>query len=199
MPPLWQETEPTDTPGTTNFQKNYIANHFPQARPWVHAENNLARSGSYSSYNGSSYNPIVTEDDGVQQQMALLLSKKPDPSPEANNGSTFQLQWPVDEEDAPNTPANRTEGRAELQVGGVREFYAGGASASNRAGPSSQPVTRPRENSIWSKFSGKNITTTVTTRGRSDTKLSADSPPPRAKSREERRREIELGTLNSAV
>ncbi|KAJ9638244.1 hypothetical protein H2199_006931 [Coniosporium tulheliwenetii] len=130
-----------------------------------------------AAYTPTEMNPApsrpVTDDDYIAQQMALLLTKAdPGPSPDAMT-ETFRIDLPGEGDE---TPVN--------QAGGVREYYGRSGSGFLSVGQG-QP-----QRSMWDRMRGRPVDRgrSVERGGRSDE---------RAKSREERRREIELGTLQA--
>lgn len=110
--------------------------------------------------------PAPEDHDFVAHQMAMLLTKAdPGPSPDAMT-ETFRIDLPGEPEDAP------------MQAGGVREYY----------GRSKFLSVGMPQRTMWERMTGKPVD-----RGRSEGRGTGSDE--RAKSREERRREIELGIL----
>jgi hypothetical protein len=121
----------------------------------------------------------VSDEDLVNQQMAGLLRKTdPGPSPDASQ-ATFRLEWPQGEEDDFDAFGRR---RQRTFSASGRLLAPGGPSHIHGARTRSESVQEPRSG-VWAKLRGRQ-------EGR-------DGPliHPRAKSRDERRREIELGQL----
>lgn len=140
---IWQEQ---------SFYNNYIANMYPTSR--------------------SPQQQPVTDDDMVNQQMAMLLMKSdPGPSPDASS-ATFRIDLPEDEAE-----------RMQQQQQGYNL----------QPQPMPQHMSRGRspslaERSYWQSRSQREE------RGRREARSAA--PSERAISREERRREIELGRMS---
>jgi len=126
--------------------------------------------------------PPMTEDEQVNHQMAMLLMKTDSgPSPDATQG-TFRLEWPPGgDEDEGLGRRNRSR-----TFSGHNKFLAPGYR--NRSGSAVQPQT----NSAWGRI-GRVIGISV--RGRPEDRAAAQRTE-RARSREERRREIELGHMS---
>jgi hypothetical protein len=154
------------------YYQNFIQNMHPTAR-------------SPNSFDGASAmtKPPPTEDEMVNQQMARLLHK-PDigANPDASQ-STFRLEWPQEEEDEIDQFGRRRMRTFSAGTNGA--FLAPGQtrgsrshSESSRSGPWTQ-IAR----AIGSE------------RGRNERPGGSRPGHQRAKSREERRREIELATL----
>lgn len=120
----------------------------------------------------------VTEDDGVNQQMALLLKKHdPRPSPDANS-TTFRIDMPED------TEQQERIARSQELVG--------------TPGPSSAEWNRNRSDSRPDSLSEQQAWQQWQDRGRTPNRpasTSGGSSHSRNLSREERRREIELGRV----
>lgn len=120
--------------------------------------------------NQAPHSRTPTDDDYIAQQMALLLTKAdPGPSPDAMT-ETFRIGLPGDGDE---TPVN--------QSGGVREYY----------GRSKFLTVGAPQRSMWERMTGRPVD-----RGRAEER-GGSGERERAKSREERRREIELGTLQA--
>ncbi|KAL1628297.1 hypothetical protein SLS54_001870 [Diplodia seriata] len=157
----------------STYYDNWIANMFPSVK----------RVSPNYSPPPEQHNIPPTEDDLVNQQMAMLLmNKDPGPSPDASQ-STFRIQLPYGEESdgehSPNARRNRSmrhhqhsDSRGILMSPPptLHEYYA---------------TTRTRSGSYGNghSYDGR--------RGRPDDRTAGGEP--RAKSREERRQEIELG------
>jgi len=162
----------------------------------------LTDSGYYTPYASSTYpltgyggasdrgsisngvvQPVLTEDEMVNQQMAALLKKtEPEPSPDATQ-ETFRLQWPTggDEEEDP-----RARGRTRTFTINGRHLAAPGY------------VPQATRNRTTASGVGEAITKIgraigIGDRGRGQAREEALAAK-RAKSREERRRQIELGS-----
>jgi hypothetical protein len=120
--------------------------------------------------------PAISEDDRVNQQMALLLMKSdPRPSPDANS-ATFRIDLPEDTEQLAR------EARSQELVGTPGQVHTGW----NRDRADSRPDSLS-EQQAWERWQDRGRTTN---RPSSDSRRSNHS---RGLSREERRREIELG------
>ncbi|EKG12309.1 hypothetical protein MPH_10614 [Macrophomina phaseolina MS6] len=150
----------------STYYENWIANMFPSVK---HV------SPDYSAP-PDQYNMPPTDDDLVNQQMAMLLmNKDPGPSPDASQ-STFQIQLPIgeesDTENSPNARRNRTV-RSPPRTLPVQEFYG---------------IPRTRTGSH-----GHGQSSSDPRRGRTDARGGGGEV--RAKSREERRQEIEMGLV----
>lgn len=151
----------------TAFYSNFIANMYPSARTPTEG-------------------PPLTEDDLVNHQMATLLMKAdPGPSPDASQ-STFRIDLPEDNEER-----NRLENSAELLATPrtTHQYY----SPRIRSTSITNTVNSNHDRSAWERPGQDD-------RGRSDIRpsksLNSDGHS-RAVSREERRREIELGRYPS--
>jgi hypothetical protein len=146
-----------------SYYSNFVTNMYPTA---VHTP--------------SQPPPVVyTEDDRVNQQMALLLHKSDSrPSPDAN--STFRIDLPEDPEQ------NEREAHSQELVGSPAQAH----SEWNRGRANSRPHSLG-EQQAWLQWQD---------RGRSDNRAEStrgQSSHSRNLSREERRREIELGELRN--
>ena len=150
-----------------SFYSNFIANMYPSARTPTEG-------------------PPLTEDDLVNHQMATLLKKAdPGPSPDASQ-STFRIDLPEDNEER-----DRLENSAELLATPrtTHQYY----SPRIRSTSITNTVNSNHDRSAWERL-GQNG------RGRSDIRPSKSlnsGDHSRAVSREERRREIELGRYPS--
>jgi hypothetical protein len=150
-----------------NYYQNFVQNMHPTAR-------------SPASFEAPISAFPVSEEEMVNQQMAGLLRKTdPGPSPDASQ-STFRLEWPQGEEDEFDAFGRRRQ----------RTFSASGRLLAP-GNPSSHHTARTRSESVqesrpgvWAKL-----------RGRPESRGGPASQA-RAKSRDERRREIELGQLS---
>jgi hypothetical protein len=131
----------------------------------------------------------ITDDDMVSHQMAQLLANKdPQPSPDPAQ-STFRLEWPPgvggdddEEEAADGGAAGRTRSRT---VSGSGRYLSPGDPARHgrsRSDGLGRALTR------IGRAMGMD-------RGRQDDREAQTQTQERAKSREERRREIEMGVL----
>lgn len=153
-----------------NYYANFIANMHPTARN--------------AGYDASRY--PASDDEMVAQQMAALLKKKDSgPSPDASS-STFRLDWNFNEDDDAD-PLTGAKRKPTFDIGspagrkavlGARA--AGGQQRSGRSTPLLK-ITRAMG------IAGAE-------RGRSENRGGESE---RAKSREERRREIEMGNLGA--
>jgi len=138
-----------------SYYTNYVQNMYPTTR----------------STSAHPPEPPLSEDDRINQQMAMLLMKSdPGPSPDASS-ATFRIDLPEDQEER-----DRIANSSEL-LG-----------------------TPPQTHSDWNRNRGDSLTEARAwerwDRGRTQTRPSstgAASTHSRALSREERRREIELG------
>ncbi|KAB2571639.1 hypothetical protein DBV05_g9685 [Lasiodiplodia theobromae] len=160
----------------STYYENWIANMFPSVK----------RVSPLYAPPPEQHNMPLTEDDLVNQQMAMLLmNKDPGPSPDASQ-STFRIQLPYGEEsDGENNPNSRRN----------RSMRHQHHHSNSRGIPMSPPQalheyyasTRTRSGSYGHGYSNS----TDSRRGRTDDRSGGGEP--RAKSREERRQEIELG------
>lgn len=156
----------------STYYENWIANMFPSVK----------RVAPYYSTPPDQYNMPPTDDELVNQQMAMLLmNKDPGPSPDASQ-STFRIQLPIGEdsdgEGSPNARRNRSMRHPERGIPmspprTLHEYYA---------------VTRQRSGSHGQGASHD------ARRGRTDSRNGGGEV--RGKSREERRQEIELGSVH---
>jgi hypothetical protein len=122
----------------------------------------------------------VSEEELVNQQMAGLLRKTdPGPSPDASQ-ATFRLEWPQGEEDEFDAFGRR---RQRTFSASGRLLAPGGPSPMHGARTRSESVQEPRSG-VWAMI-----------RGRPESR-SGPASQARAKSRDERRREIELGQIS---
>ncbi|KAF2756979.1 hypothetical protein EJ05DRAFT_501524 [Pseudovirgaria hyperparasitica] len=148
-----------------NYITNYIKNVYPSA----------VNSGT---------NIPPTEQEQINQHLARLLMKNdPGPSPEAWQ-STFNISLPED-------PSHEAGGREILH--GRRTNTHHGLYEPERQIQSPGRSTWNRMAGAIAGHRGRSDTLTVQGRGRDATRSDGDTP--RALSREERRREIELGQL----
>jgi len=143
-----------------SYYSNFIQNMYPTARtPPQHAEG------------------PISEDDRVNQQMAMLLMKSDTrPSPDPNNNSTFRIDLPEDREQM------EREARSQELVGTPAATHTDW----NRNRADSRPDSLS-EQQAWQRWQDRGRTPQ---RPASSDQRSSHS---RALSREERRREIELG------
>lgn len=168
-----------------NYYANFIANMHPTAR------NNTA-------YDPGAYPPGASEDEMVAQQMAALLRKKDSgPSPDASS-STFRLDWNFNEEDDadPLTGARRKPtfdiaGNVPVAMG--RRGLRPGIHDSQRSRSEGRRTPTPLLK--ITKAMGISSSSGGGERGRSENREAGESE--RAKSREERRREIEMANLGA--
>lgn len=149
--------------------------------------NLFSEQSYYTNYNANMYpsavrtaslppNVPVNEDDPVNQQMALLMLRDARPSPDANS-STFRIDLPEDRED------QERFGRSQELVGTPQQSH---TATWTRDRANSRPDSLS-ENQAWQQWQD---------RGRTSQRPSNSdlrNNHPRALSREERRREIELG------
>ncbi|KAL1637937.1 hypothetical protein SLS56_000494 [Neofusicoccum ribis] len=164
----------------STYYENWIANMFPSVK----------HVSPYYAPPPDQYNMPPTDDDLVNQQMAMLLmNKDPGPSPDASQ-STFRIQLPIGEdsdgENSPNARRNRAAAavaaaRGQLHPTGrvpmsppqaLHEYYAASRTRSGSYGQGQPSDAR---------------------RGRTDSRSGGGGE--RAKSREERRAEIEMGNV----
>ena len=176
MAPVWP-TQPVAWQDP-NYQQYYASSPYPSVSHSVGTE--LPAKNHYS--------PPLTEDEQVTQQMARLLTKTdPGPSPDATQG-TFRLEWPpggdVDDE---NVGKLGVRSRTFPNAGNWLAPPTQSRHARNR----SDGVEDDRGSSAWSKF-GRVVG--MADRGRKATRDQKDAVE-RAKSRDERRREIEMGNM----
>jgi hypothetical protein len=168
---LWQEP---------NYYQNFVQNMHPTARSPASFEAPLSpfpESAVPQSAVPQSAFPI-SEEDMVNQQMAGLLRKTdPDPSPDATQ-STFRLEWPQGEEDEFDSFGRRRQ-RTFSPSG---RLLAPGSSQTQHSRTRSESVQESKTG-VWQKL-----------RGRPESR-GGPSSQARAKSRDDRRREIELGQL----
>lgn len=160
----------TDTRANLWSEQSYYSNFIPNMYPTA------MRSPS---------NPppaaVYTEDDRVNQQMALLLAKgDPRPSPDAN--STFRIDLPEDREQ------QERHLRSQELVGTPAQTHVDW----NRDRSDSRPDSLS-EHQAWQQWQGRGRSTNRPSSA--DGRISNHS---RNVSREERRREIELGQLQRA-
>ena len=170
-----------------NYYSNFIVNMHPTARALPINKKDAPSQGQvaslYDPATGTTYTRFpggATEDELVAQQMAALLRRRESgPSADAS-GSTFRLDWDFNEEEGDGEAAVRRE--ATLDEGRARKARARRRSAGEgraRGGPVVR-ITRADDNG----------------RGRSEIRSGGEGKE-RAKSREERRREIELENLGT--
>jgi hypothetical protein len=169
--PAWQDPH--------YYQQNYATS------PYLAAAHTSIGSEAGGGYPHSM--PVMSEDEMVSHQMAKLLRKtEPGPSPDATQ-STFRLEWPpggdVDDENVGKKMRSRT-------FSGSAWLLPPGQSNSKHARNRSEG-TRPGGNSTWSRIG--RIVGGSADRGRSESRT--DRNPERGVSREERRRQIELGHM----
>jgi hypothetical protein len=169
---LWME------PG---YYTNFIANMYPSMRPSTSKKTQPGQQppALYDPAIGTTYTRLpggaaaVTDDELVARQMAGLLRRKDSgPNPDAS-GSTFRLDWEFNEEEGD------TEEGAE---GAARKVRARTRSVGEGRAGTGPVVKVTRADSVE--------------RGRSENR-SGGQGVGRAKSREERRREIELENLGA--
>jgi len=176
-----KQTRSISTHSETSFYKNFIANMYPSARP----------------------NPEaipLSDEERINQQMAMLLMKNDSgPSPDASQ-STFKINLPdePDHELSSDTPLDTATYRSMPSPAltsprptrnSVQDYY---SSARGRNGQDPQPA------GAWERGHRGRSTSELTVdynldRGRSAGRDSGDRS--RAVSREERRREIEMGNM----
>ncbi|PVI04782.1 hypothetical protein DM02DRAFT_518030 [Periconia macrospinosa] len=143
-----------------SYYSNYVANMYPTA----------SRSPSTAP------EPPLSEDDRINQQMALLLmNKEPNPSPDASS-ATFRIDLPEDSEE--RAQENRQELNGTLTQAQPTHW------TPSRTGSRPDSLGETQAWSLWQD------------RGRAPNRPSSAggrSNHSRGPSREERRREIELG------
>jgi hypothetical protein len=151
-----------------NYYQNFIQNMHPTA----------ARSPA--SFEAPLTALPISDEDLVNQQMAGLLRKTdPGPSPDASQ-ATFRLEWPQGEEDDFDAFGRR---RQRTFSASGRLLAPGGPPPVHGARTRSESVQESRSG-VWAKL-----------RGRPESRGGPASQF-RTKSRDERRREIELGQLS---
>jgi len=156
-----------------SYYANFIANMHPTAR-----------------HSAAPYDPPASDDELVAAQMAGLLHKKDGPSPDPSQ-STFRLDWTFRDDDEPD-PATGARRRPTFEMplsdpGRERRRGQRAASAGRGVGRGASAAAPPRGKAAKAAVLGEQ-------RGRPD---SRGGEPERAKSREERRREIELGNMGA--
>lgn len=172
----------------STYYENWIANMFPSVK----------RVSPYYSTPPDQYNMPPTDDDLVNQQMAMLLmNKDPGPSPDASQ-STFRIQLPIGEEsDGENSPNARRNRSVRSPPRTLHEYY---AATRTRSGSHNQPQPQPQPQPLplplplpqpQSQSQPLPQSSNDGRRGRTDARTGGGEV--RAKSREERRQEIELG------
>lgn len=122
----------------------------------------------------------VTEDDRVIQQMALLLRKRSDPHPSPEAISTYRIDLPED------TEQMERQARSQELVGTPAQAHADWSRERANSRPDSLG-----EHQAWQRWQGRGRTADRT----SSTSMQSDRS--RNVSREERRREIELGLVHT--
>jgi hypothetical protein len=161
------------------YYQNFVANMHPTAR------------SPHQSFDATTAPPLIgmgspplTEDDMVNQKLAMLLKKNPEPSPPDASQETFRLEWPIGDDDEIDPLTGRQR---------QRTFSASGRLLA--PGQPGQPHDRNRPRAGTGPLTRIGRAIGVTNdRGRTAAKNAADA---RARSREERRREIELGNMAS--
>ena len=154
-----------------SYYNNFVVNMYPTA----------VRSPSQPlppAHHLHLHQPVYTDDDRVSQQMALLLSKS-DSRPSLDANSTFRIDLPVD----PNHDEQDTDTRELVATPGHPP------SGWNRDRADSCPDSLG-EHQAWQRLHDRGRTTI---RPQSSGGRSSQS---RNLSREERRREIELGDMH---
>ncbi|KAF2673671.1 hypothetical protein BT63DRAFT_163922 [Microthyrium microscopicum] len=168
----WQETSPWQE-GNNGYYSPYAGSTYPLT----------ARSDSASFvYPPPAAEPI--EEDAVGQQMASLLRKDPGPSPDPTQ-STFHLEWPIDDEGEDGNAQSR-HNRARTLSGGPTHLSPGDAIRHGRHNSDAGGALAKLGRAI--RFGDS--------RGRTEIREERERAE-RARSRDERRREIELGSLGS--
>lgn len=154
---LW--SEPT-------YYSNFVQNMYPTAAP----------SPSHSQTHPRPAEPIPSEDDGVNQQMALLLMTSDNRTSPGANSATYRIDLPEDEDE-------ERRARSQELIGSPGQAHAGW----NRDRANSRPDSLG-EQQAWQQSQN---------RGRSTDRPSGSmrSGHSRNLSREERRREIEMGRV----
>jgi hypothetical protein len=156
----------TDTRANLWSEQSYYHNFIPNMYPTALRSPSQPPAAAY------------TEDDRVNQQMALLLHAKGDPRPSPDANSTFRIDLPEDREQQDR------QMRSQELVGTPAPTHADW----NRDRSDSRPDSLS-EQQAWTQWQG---------RGRSANRPSSTegrSSHSRNLSREERRREIELGQI----
>ncbi|KAE9971687.1 hypothetical protein EG328_005461 [Venturia inaequalis] len=168
----YQNTPPTGPWQEPAFYENFIQNMHPTAR-------------KPNSFDGASLMNILppTEDEMVNRQMEALLHKPDVGADPRASRSTFTLQWPQAEEEENNRPGNRRTRTSSVGTNGT--FLSPGHTRSARSrSESSRSAPWAQIARVMGSERGKN--------GKPD---GSQPGHQRAKSREERRVEIELNTL----
>lgn len=162
-----------------------VLHHQPESRTNLWSEQSYYTNFVPNMYPTAVHPPppvVYTEDDRVNQQMALLLSKSDSrPSPDAN--STFRIDLPEDPEQ------NEREAHSQELVGSP---VAPAHAERNRGRANSRPSSLG-EQQAWLQWQDRGRSA-ESTRGQSTRGQSSHS---RNVSREERRREIELGEMRN--
>lgn len=163
------------------FYQNFIQNMHPTAR-----SHNSFDARSHNSFDGASFMsmPPPTEDEMVNRQMEALLHKQDVATTPNASRSTFTLQWPQGEEEEVDRLGNRRK----------RTFSAGtnGAFLTPGHTRNSRSHSESSRSSPWTQIA-RAMGSEREGNGRPD---GSGPGHQRAKSREERRREIELTTLS---
>ena len=134
--------------------------------------------------NTAPYDPPASDDELVAAQMAGLLHKKDGPSPDPSQ-STFRLDWTFRDDDEPD-PATGARRRPTFEMPPADAGRDRRRGQRGGRGASVGPAPRGKAAKAGPATEGQ--------RGRPD---SRGGEPERAKSREERRREIELGNMGA--
>jgi hypothetical protein len=141
-----------------------------------------AGASDRGSISNSIIQPVLTEDEMVNQQMAALLTKtEPRPSPDATQ-ETFRLQWPDGDDEEDPTVRGRT-----------RTFTINGR---HLAAPGYVPqatTSRTAVGGVGEAIIKLGRAIGIGDRGRGQARVEALAAE-RAKSRDERRRQIEMGS-----
>lgn len=186
-------TRPVPDPTTYNYNPNYTPyNNTPTTGQWQEPafyqnfiQNMHPTARSHNSFDGASSMtmPGPTEDEMIDRQMEALLHK-PDAgaSPTATR-STFTLQWPQGEEELDRL-GNRRMRTCSSSTNGA--LLAPGHTRSSRSHSESS------RSAPWTQI----VRVMGSERGRNGRPDGSGPGHQRAKSREERRREIELNTLS---
>jgi hypothetical protein len=158
-------------------ESGYYSAYASSTRPLV--SRGIGSEGDSISYTAPA--PVLSEDEMVNQQMATLLTKSdPRPSPDATQ-ATFRLEWPPGGDDE-DDPTGRTRTRTFTASG--RHLAPGDASRHSRS----------RSEGVTGAFGRIGRAFGIGDRGRQPSREEALRAE-RAKSRDDRRREIELGHL----
>lgn len=204
-PPLHPQQQYYDPTSTT---VSATPTHLPPESQ-THYPSSIHTTGSIHSVPPPTTSPLpIGEDELVSQQMARLLLNTRDPRPSPDSGSTFRIDWRTDDEDSP-TADTAIQLRAR-SGSGSRLVPPGRLASAVQIGPPPAPGHAKKDSggrsaallARMSPFRGgdrtrKNAADAEVERGRSAAITAGEQP--RAKSRDERRREIELGMIGASM